>query len=98
MALLAAMVVLHLADTFSDVNETVTEGVDRLAQLGSIGIFLIALVANVSILIQIPYTLPLLSAAFERGESHDACWCSGSRPGSARASARCSPTRSPTRW
>ncbi len=60
---LALMVALHLSDTFSDVNDTVTEGVDRLAQLGSIGIFFIALVANVSILIQIPYTLPLLSAA-----------------------------------
>ena len=60
---LVLMVVLHLAHALSDVNDTVTEGVDRLAQLGSIGIFLIALVANVSILIQIPYTLPLLSAA-----------------------------------
>jgi len=60
---LAVMLMLHLANAFSDVNETVTEGVDRLAQLGSVGIFLIALVANVSILIQIPYTLPLLSAA-----------------------------------
>ncbi|MFN8026128.1 MAG: hypothetical protein U0W40_07180 [Acidimicrobiia bacterium] len=59
----AVMVVLHLSNAFSDVNDTVTEGVDRLAQLGSVGFFLIALVANVSILIQIPYTLPLLSAA-----------------------------------
>lgn len=60
---LGVMVVLHLSNAFSDVNDTVTEGVDRLAQLGSVGIFSIALLANVSILIQIPYTLPLLSAA-----------------------------------
>ena len=36
---------------------------DWLAGLGSIGIFFLALVANASIIIQIPYTLPLLSAA-----------------------------------
>jgi len=56
-------VVLHVAGVFSDVNDTVTDGIDRLAGLGSIGIFLIALIANLSILVQIPYTLPLLSAA-----------------------------------
>lgn len=56
-------VILHAAGTFSDVNDTVTDGVNRLAGLGIIGLFLIALVANLSILVQIPYTLPLLSAA-----------------------------------
>ena len=55
--------VLHAFGAFRGVNDTVTDGVDRLAGLGSVGIFLIALVANVSIIIQIPYTLPLLSAA-----------------------------------
>ena len=48
---------------FSGVNNTVTDGVNRLAGFGLVGIFLIALVANLSILMQIPYTLPLLSAA-----------------------------------
>jgi hypothetical protein len=56
-------VVLHAAGAFDDVNDTVTEGVDRIAAFGLIGIFVIALVANLSILVQIPYTLPLLSAA-----------------------------------
>ena len=61
--IVATFVVLHVMGTFSGVNDTVTDGVDRLAGLGSIGIFLIALIANLSILVQIPYTLPLLSAA-----------------------------------
>jgi hypothetical protein len=56
-------VILHAAGAFRGVNDTVNDGVNRLAGLGIIGIFLIALVANLSILVQIPYTLPLLSAA-----------------------------------
>ncbi len=56
-------VILHATGAFSGVNDTVTDGVNRLAGLGLVGIFLIALVANLSILVQIPYTLPLLSAA-----------------------------------
>jgi hypothetical protein len=56
-------VVLHAAGAFDDVNATVTEGIDRVAAFGLVGIFVIALVANLSILVQIPYTLPLLSAA-----------------------------------
>ncbi len=60
---IAAFIILTVADAFRGVNETVNEGVDTLARLGSIGVFVIALIANVSIIIQIPYTLPLLSAA-----------------------------------
>jgi len=59
----AVFVVLSLTHAMSGVNDTVNEGVDRLARLGSIGVFAIALIANASIIIQIPYTLPLLSAA-----------------------------------
>src|SRR5262245_59273846 len=60
---IAVYLVLQATDALTGVNETVSEGVDRLARLGSIGVFFIALVANASIIIQIPYTLPLLSAA-----------------------------------
>lgn len=56
-------IALHAVDAFAGVNETVGEGADLLARLGSIGLFFLALVANASIIIQIPYTLPLLSAA-----------------------------------
>jgi len=62
-SIVALFVLLNALGAFSGVNNTVTSGVDRLAGLGSIGIFLIALIANLSILVQIPYTLPLLSAA-----------------------------------
>ena len=62
-SIVGLFVLLHALGAFSGVNDTVTDGVDRLAGLGSIGIFLIALIANLSILVQIPYTLPLLSAA-----------------------------------
>jgi hypothetical protein len=61
--IVALFVLLHAMGAFSDVDDTVTDSVDRLAGAGSIGIFLIALIANLSILVQIPYTLPLLSAA-----------------------------------
>jgi membrane protein YqaA with SNARE-associated domain len=54
---------LHAADAFSSVNDTVNDGMDRLARLGSIGLFFLAVLANASLIIQIPYTLPLLSAA-----------------------------------
>ena len=63
MLLVILFVVLHAADAFSGVNNTVKSGVDWLAGLGSIGVFFLALLANASIIIQIPYTLPLLSAA-----------------------------------
>jgi hypothetical protein len=61
--IVALFVLLHAAGAFTGVNDTVTDGVNSLAGLGSIGIFVIALIANLSILVQIPYTLPLLSAA-----------------------------------
>ena len=61
--LVIVFVALHAADAFSGVNNTVQSGVNWLAGLGSIGVFFLALIANASIIIQIPYTLPLLSAA-----------------------------------
>jgi hypothetical protein len=60
---IALFIVLQMTNALAGVNETVTDGVNQLARLGSIGVFVIALIANVSIIIQIPYTLPLLSAA-----------------------------------
>ena len=60
---IGVFVLLQVFDLLRGVNETVADGVDRLARLGSIGVFVIALIANASIIVQIPYTLPLLSAA-----------------------------------
>ena len=60
---IALFVALQLSSALSGVSDTLNDGIDSLARLGSIGVFVVALVANVSIIIQIPYTLPLLSAA-----------------------------------
>jgi hypothetical protein len=62
-AIVVLFVVLHASGAFNGVNDTVTDGINHLAGLGLVGIFFIALVANLSIIVQIPYTLPLLSAA-----------------------------------
>jgi hypothetical protein len=44
--LVILFIALHVADAFAGVNETVQDGMDRLARLGSIGLFLLALLAN----------------------------------------------------
>jgi hypothetical protein len=61
--IVVAFIALHAFGAFNGVNDTVTDGVNHLAGLGLVGVFFIALVANLSLLVQIPYTLPLLSAA-----------------------------------
>ena len=44
-------------------NNTLSSSVNAAASFGAIGLFVLALVANATVIIQIPYTLPLLSAA-----------------------------------
>ena len=61
--LIGGLVVLDQLDVLSGVSETLARWMDDLASIGVVGVFVIALIANASILIQIPYTLPLLSAA-----------------------------------
>lgn len=60
---LGLLVVVHWVDVLSGVNNTLSSSVNTAASFGAVGLFLIALVANASVIIQIPYTLPLLSAA-----------------------------------
>src|SRR4051795_11784853 len=60
---LGLLVVVHWVDALSGVNNTLSSSVNTAASFGAIGLFLIALVSNASVIIQIPYTLPLLSAA-----------------------------------
>ena len=85
--LLGTLVVLVRVDAFSGINGAVDHAMDQGAKFGFVGIFLIALVANLSLIIQIPYTLPILAAAVQ-GDSLAHIWSSGSRPASAPASAR----------
>jgi uncharacterized membrane protein YdjX (TVP38/TMEM64 family) len=61
--LFGGLILLDAVDAFGGLGNDVVRAMDTLASLGYVGIFVIALVANASILIQIPYTLPLLSAA-----------------------------------
>lgn len=44
-------------------QESVNNFMDNMAGLGVFGVFIVALIANGSLLIQIPYTLPMLSVA-----------------------------------
>jgi hypothetical protein len=60
---LGLLVIVHWVDALSSVNNTLSSSVNRAASFGAVGIFVIALVANATVIIQIPYTLPLLSAA-----------------------------------
>ena len=53
------------ADAFSGINGAVDRAMDKGAKFGFAGIFLIALVANLSLIVQIPYTLPILAAAVQ---------------------------------
>jgi membrane protein YqaA with SNARE-associated domain len=65
MLLLGVLVILVRADAFSGINGAVDDAIDQGARFGFVGIFLIALVANLSLVIQIPYTLPVLAAAVQ---------------------------------
>jgi membrane protein YqaA with SNARE-associated domain len=62
---LGTLVVLVRFDAFSGINGAVDRAMDQGAKFGVVGIFVIALVANLSLVIQIPYTLPVLAAAVQ---------------------------------
>ncbi len=58
---LAMLIVLDQVDAFSGLDSAVDSFMDSLTSLGFIGMFFVALIGNASLLIQIPYTVPLLS-------------------------------------
>ena len=61
--LLGGLVLLSSTEALGGLNGTVEDIMDAATDVGFIGIFLIALIANSSLLIQIPYTVPLVSLA-----------------------------------
>ena len=61
--LLGGLIALSSTGALSGLNGVVDDLMDAATDVGFIGIFLIALIANSSLLIQIPYTVPLVSLA-----------------------------------
>ncbi|MEX0665593.1 MAG: hypothetical protein WD598_12620 [Acidimicrobiia bacterium] len=60
---LAVLITLDRTHVLGDLDHAVVDVLDATEGLGAIGIFVLALVSNCAVFIQIPYTLPLLSAA-----------------------------------
>ena len=60
---LAMLIVLDQVDAFSGLDGAVDDFMDAITSLGFIGMFFIAVIGNASLLIQVPYTVPLLSVA-----------------------------------
>jgi hypothetical protein len=63
LVLLAALIALERSDVLGNLDHTVVDILDATEGLGVIGMFLLALVSNCAVFVQVPYTLPLLSAA-----------------------------------
>ena len=62
-ALIGFLVALDRSHLLGNLDNTVVDAIDDLQGLGVIGMFLVALVSNCAVFVQVPYTLPLLSAA-----------------------------------
>jgi hypothetical protein len=60
---LGGLVALDRLDAFEGLDGVVNDFMDWMTRLGFIGMFIVAVIGNSSLLIQVPYTVPLLSAA-----------------------------------
>ena len=61
--LLGTLITLDRTHVLGNLDHGVVDVLDATEGLGAIGMFLLALVSNCAVFVQIPYTLPLLSAA-----------------------------------
>ena len=61
--LVGGLIALERSDVLGNLDHTVVDILDATEGLGIVGMFVIALVSNCAVFIQVPYTLPLLSAA-----------------------------------
>jgi hypothetical protein len=61
--LLGALIALDETHVLGNLDHAVVDLLDASRGLGVIGMFLLALVSNCAVFVQVPYTLPLLSAA-----------------------------------
>jgi hypothetical protein len=62
-AAIAGLFALEVLDLLAGLDEAVTDFLTATEGLGAVGMFVAAAIANCAILVQIPYTLPVLSAA-----------------------------------
>jgi hypothetical protein len=60
---LAALIALDRSQVLGNLDHVVKDILDASRGIGAVGMFLIALTSNCAVFVQIPYTLPLLSAA-----------------------------------
>ena len=63
LALLAVLLTLVRTQAFAGLDTIIDDFFHLMADLGFVGMFILALVTNSSLLLQIPYTVPLLSLA-----------------------------------
>jgi hypothetical protein len=60
---MAVLITLDRTDVLGGLDKSVVDILDASKGLGVIGMFFVALVSNCAVFVQVPYTLPLLSAA-----------------------------------
>lgn len=63
LALLAGLVTLNQTQAFRELNNEMNVLFDGLTRLGFVGFFVLAALANASLIIHLPYNMPLLSVA-----------------------------------
>lgn len=61
--LIGALITLDRTHVLGNLDHAVVDVLDATEGLGAVGMFLLALVSNCAVFVQIPYTLPLLSSA-----------------------------------
>jgi membrane protein YqaA with SNARE-associated domain len=74
LALLAGLYWLARQDYLGGFETFMQRLIDDMSELGMIGVFIIALISNSSLLIQVPYTLPMLSVALYSDSLIDLVW------------------------
>jgi membrane protein YqaA with SNARE-associated domain len=61
--LLGALLLLQRLDAFSGIDSVVAGALEHGQDFGLVAVFLIALIGNMALLVQVPYTIPILAVA-----------------------------------
>lgn len=73
-AIAAGFVSLQGVGAFEDLNAVVDLGLALLAKAGFVGIFVISIIANASLVVHIPYTVPVVSLALSGAGLESMVW------------------------